>query len=146
VALKFVLHFVGHLHQPLHSSDDNDRGGNNKRVSATGFPAGNLHHFWDTEFVDTLGPDAETIASDLIGHITKDQQNQWQAGGPADWAQETFKIAQGDAYGQLPAPKARGSFRLTDDYVTTATNDVSLQLSKAGVRLAMILNQTLRKP
>ena len=41
---------------------------------------------------------------------------------------------------------AHGSFRLTDDYVATATNDVSLQLSKAGVRLAMILNQALRKP
>jgi S1/P1 Nuclease len=145
-ALKYVLHFVGDLHQPLHSSDDNDHGGNSKRVSAEGFKAGNLHHFWDTEFVDQLGPDAKTIASDLIGHITKDQQTQWQAGGPADWAQESLKIAQDDVYGQLPTPNAHGSFRLTADYVTTATNDVSLQLSKAGARLAMILNQALRKP
>src|SRR6266478_3234806 len=146
VALKFVLHFVGDLHQPLHSSDDHDRGGNDKRVSATGFPAGNLHHFWDTEFVDQLGPDAKTIASDLIGHITAQQQAQWQVGGPTDWAKESFKIAQDDVYGQLPQPNSHGSFRLTDDYVSTATNDVSLQLSKAGVRLAMILNQALRKP
>ncbi|WLA46706.1 MULTISPECIES: S1/P1 nuclease [Bradyrhizobium] len=51
-ALKFLLHFVGDVHQPLHSSDDHDRGGNAKRVSATGLSAGNLHHFWDTEFVD----------------------------------------------------------------------------------------------
>jgi S1/P1 Nuclease len=115
-------------------------------VSATGFKAGNLHHFWDTEFVDQLGPDAKTIASDLIGHITKDQQNQWQVGGPTDWAKETFKVAQADAYGQLPTPNTHGGFRLTDDYVSTATNDVSLQLSKAGVRLAIILNQALRKP
>jgi nuclease S1 len=146
VALKFVLHFVGDVHQPLHSSDDNDRGGNDKRVSAAGFKAGNLHHFWDTEFVDQLGPDAKTIASDLIGHITKAQQDRWQVGGPTDWAKESFKVAQDDAYGQLPAPNAHGSFRLTEDYVSTATNDVSLQLSKAGVRLAMILNQALRKP
>jgi hypothetical protein len=144
-ALKFVLHFVGDLHQPLHSSDDHDRGGNNKRVSASGFSAGNLHHFWDTEFVDQLGPDPKTIASDLIGHITKDQQLQWQSGSPTDWAQETFRIAKDDAYGQLPEPNTHGSFRLSDDYVSTATNDVALQLSKAGVRLAMILNQSLRK-
>jgi S1/P1 Nuclease len=144
-ALKFVLHFVGDVHQPLHSSDDNDRGGNDKRVSAAGFKAGNLHHFWDTEFVDQLGPDAKTIASDLIGHITADQQAQWQAGRPADWAQESFTIAKDDAYGQLPAPNARGSFRLPDEYITMATNDVSLQLSKAGVRLAMILNESLKK-
>jgi hypothetical protein len=145
-ALKFVLHFVGDLHQPLHSSDDNDRGGNAKRVSANGFRAGNLHHYWDTEFVDQLGPDAKTIASDLIGHITADQQSQWQAGQPTDWAKETFNIAKDDAYGQLPEPNSRGSFRLIDDYVTMATNDVALQLSKAGVRLAVILNQAMQKP
>jgi hypothetical protein len=146
VALKFLLHFVGDLHQPLHDSDDRDRGGNDKRVSAAGFRAGNLHHYWDTEFVDQLGPDAKTIASDLIGHITTDQLMQWQAGDVADWAQESFRIAMSDAYGQLPEPNARGSFRLSDDYVTEATQDVSLQLSKAGVRLALILNKAFRKP
>jgi hypothetical protein len=144
-ALKFILHFVGDLHQPLHSSDDGDRGGNNKRVSAAGFKAGNLHHFWDTEFVDQLGPDARSIASDLIGHISKDQQSQWEAGKPSDWATESFQIAKGDAYGELPAPNARGSYRLTDDYVGTATQDVSLQLSKAGVRLAFVLNRALQR-
>jgi hypothetical protein len=42
--------------------------------------AGNLHHFWDTKFVDQLGTDAKTIASDLIGHISKTQEQQWQSG------------------------------------------------------------------
>ena len=59
---------------------------------------------------------------------------------------ESFKIAPDDAYGRLPPPNTHDNFRLTDDYVSTAANDVSLQLSKAGVRLAMILNQALRKP
>jgi hypothetical protein len=144
-ALKFILHFVGDLHQPLHSSDDHDRGGNSKRVSAAGFKAGNLHHFWDTEFVEQLGPDAKTIASDLIGHISEDQQKEWEAGDPSAWAQEAFQVAKDDAYGQLPAPNTRRSYRLTDEYVTTATDDVSQQLSKAGVRLAFILNRALRK-
>jgi hypothetical protein len=144
-ALKFLLHFLGDIHQPLHSSDDHDRGGNDKRVSANGFRANNLHHFWDTEFVDQLGPDAKTIASDLIGHITSDQQREWQTGSPADWARESFDLATKDAYGQLPTPSAHSSFRLSDEYVTMATNDASIQLSKAGVRLAMILNQALKK-
>jgi S1/P1 Nuclease len=71
---------------------------------------------------------------------------QWRAGAVADWAQESFRLAKSDAYGQLPEPNARGSYRLPADYVTEATHDVSLQLSKAGVRLALILNQALRKP
>src|SRR5215467_9074671 len=140
VALKFLLHFVGDIHQPLHSSDDNDRGGNSKRASAAGFKAGNLHHFWDTEFVDQLGSSAKTIASDLIGHISKAQEQQWQAGEVVDWAMESFNVAMEDAYGQLPEPNSRGSFRLSEDYVATATQDVAEQLSKAGVRLAFILN------
>jgi hypothetical protein len=144
-ALKFLLHFVGDVHQPLHSSDNHDRGGNDKRVSAAGFKAGNLHHFWDTEFVLQLGPDAKRIASDLIGHISKDQEKEWEAGEPADWAQESLKIAENDTYGQLPESNAHGSFRLPDDYVSLATQDVSLQLGKAGVRLAFILNKVLRK-
>jgi nuclease S1 len=147
VALKFLLHFVGDLHQPLQDSDDHDRGGNDKRVSAAGFKAGNLHHYWDTEFVDQLGPDAKAIASDLIGHITKDQVTQWQAGDVPAWAQEpsglqratrtvncgTQRTWQFSSFGQL---RERGR----------SAQDVSLQLSKAGVRLTSILNQALRKP
>jgi len=145
VALKFLLHFVGDLHQPLHSSDDHDQGGNKKRVSAAGFKAGNLHHFWDTEFVDQLEADPKSIASDLIGHISNDQEREWQAGEPSGWAKESFQVARDDAYGQLPEPTARGSFRLSDEYVTVATQDVAIQLSKAGVRLAFVLNNALRR-
>jgi hypothetical protein len=144
VALKFLLHFVGDVHQPLHSSDDHDRGGNAKRVSAAGFRANNLHHYWDTEFVNQLGPDPKSIASDLIGHISTEQERTWAAGKPAEWATETFGIAKKDAYGQLPTPTASGSFRLDDDYVTMATENVAIQLSKAGVRLAFILNQSIK--
>jgi hypothetical protein len=145
VALKFLLHFVGDLHQPLHSSDDNDRGGNGKKVSANGLKDGNLHHYWDTEFVNLLETDAKSIASDLIGHISKEQVRNWQSRSPADWAVETFEIAKADAYGRLPEPSGRNTYRLTVEYVTAATDDVAQQLSKAGVRLAFVLNNALRK-
>jgi hypothetical protein len=67
----------------------------------------------------------------------------WSEGTPSDWATETFKVAKEDAYGQLPPPSSRGSFRLSDDYITMATQDVATQLSKAGVRLAVVLNKAL---
>ena len=50
-----------------------------------------------------------------------------------------------DAYGLLPEPSSRGSYRLSDEYITTATDDVAQQLSKAGVRLAFVLNKALRR-
>jgi hypothetical protein len=91
VALKFLLHFVGDLHQPLHCSDDHDRGGNDKRVSAAGFRSGNLHAFWDTEIIMQFGSDAESIADDLTADISADEQQQWQIGAAADWAMEISK-------------------------------------------------------
>src|SRR5258707_870408 len=84
------------------TAHDIDSGGNAKKVSANGFKAGNLHHYWDTEFVALLETDAKSIASDLIGHISKEQQRKWQPGSPSDWAVETFEVAKADAYGQLP--------------------------------------------
>jgi hypothetical protein len=55
-------------------------------------------------------------------------------------------MARDDAYGQLPEPNPRHSYLLTSDYVSMATQDVAVQLSKAGVRLAFILNNSLGQP
>ena len=89
--------------------------------------------------------DPKSIASDLTGHVSKAQISTWQKGDPADWAMESFKVAKEDAFGQLPEPSSHGSFRLSDEYVTTATEAVALQLSKAGVRLAFVLHNAFRK-
>ena len=139
VALKFLLHFVGDLHQPLHASDDHDRGGNSKRASMPGIKGGNLHHFWDTVFVQQLGPNIARIAVDLNGRITDRDVQAWSKGGPSDWAMESFTVAKEDAYGRLPQPNARGTYQLSDDYIAMAIRDVASQLSKAGVRLATML-------
>lgn len=143
IALKFLLHFIGDLHQPLHASDDNDRGGNDKNVSAPGMRPGNLHHYWDTEFVVALGPDQRRVAADLIESISENQQKEWSKGTPASWAQETFAIARDHAYGELPAPDGRGRYHLSNEYLEMAAEIVPAQLSKAGVRLAFVLNTAL---
>jgi hypothetical protein len=54
---------------------------------------------------------------------------------------ETFAVARDDAYGHLPAQTRRGTYRLDAGYVTMATQDVFIQLSRAGVRLASVLNR-----
>ncbi len=145
VALKFLLHFVGDVHQPLHASDDEDRGGNEKRVSAQGYRANNLHHYWDTEFVRALGVDPGEVAANLLTHMSQADVNRWAAGTPADWARETFQVGRRDAYGLLPPPNRRGVYRLDERYVATAIADTRQQLAKAGVRLAALLNRTLAK-
>jgi hypothetical protein len=143
LALKFVLHFVGDLHQPLHAADDHDAGGNRKRVSADGFQPGNLHHFWDTEFVERLGRDAKQVATNLLGEMTDAQRLEWSRGTAADWAKESFALGRDHAYGLPGEQGAQGGYVLDAAYITAADRYVRLQLSRAGVRLALVLNKAL---
>jgi hypothetical protein len=143
VALKFLLHLVGDLHQPLHAADDHDAGGNRKQVVAEGFRPGNLHHFWDVEFVERFGTDPRQAAGAIVAGISDEQRRAWSQGAPADWVMESFGLARDHAYGLLPVPSTRGIYVLDDRYIDSAVADVRLQLSRAGVRLAMLLNKAL---
>lgn len=136
-ALKFPLHLVGNLHQPLHAADDHDAGGNRKRVVAEGFPPGNLHHFWDVEFVERLGTDPREIANAITAPISDEQRAAWSGGSPINWAIETFGVARDDAYGKLPKPSPRGVYALDRRYIDVAIQDVRLQLGKASVRRSL---------
>jgi hypothetical protein len=143
LALQFLLHLVGDLHQPLHAADDHDQGGNGKIVSAPGRARTNLHHDWDTAFVARLGADETEVAQRLIAQITDSKRKRWSTGTPTDWALETFSVAKMHAYGLLPPPAARDHYELSDPYVSDATAVTAEQLSKAGVRLAWLLNHEL---
>jgi hypothetical protein len=142
LALEFLLHFVGDVHQPLHAGDDHDQGGNSIRVEGPGHES--LHHEWDVELVRRLGKDDVEIAGMLIARISPADRSRWQRGSAADWAMETYGIAKAHAYGLLPPPSGDGGHRLTDAYVEDATRVTGEQLSKAGVRLAWLLNRDLR--
>lgn len=150
-ALQFILHFVGDIHQPLHSSDNNDQGGNAETVKAVpplptsaGKSSGNLHAFWDTQFVALQGSrTASTVANKLITKITAANRTKWSKGTAADWANETFGIAKVNAY-DLPTPTSAHHYTLPKAYVTNAKAVVAQQLSKAGVRLAFVLNKALQ--
>jgi S1/P1 Nuclease len=150
-ALQFLLHFVGDLHQPLHSSDDNDAGGNNKKVKAVpalpksaGSSTGKLHGLWDNQFVAIQGKTETTIANKLIRKITKAKRTQWSKGTANDWAMETYGVSKVNSYGPLPTPDSTGTYTLSAAYVSNAKGVVADQLSKAGVRLAFVLNAALK--
>jgi hypothetical protein len=145
-ALKFLLHFVGDMHQPLHSSDNNDRGGNEILVTADGIAhksKDELHGYWDTQFVDAIGGKSpSTLAAKLIKQISPDQAALWGAGSFDEWAMEAYMVSKADAYGTPPLSKDSPQ-HLNAAYVAQAEKDISQQLSKAGVRLAAVLNKAL---
>jgi len=112
LALQFILHFVGDVHQPLHASDNNDRGGNDETVQAPNMKSGNLHAYWDTQFVALQGLGEATIANRLIANITDAQRTQWSAGTAADWANESFNVSKAHSFGLLPAPDSPHHYTL----------------------------------
>lgn len=144
VALKFLIHLVGDLHQPLHAIDDHDRGGNEKRVRAMGLRANSLHHYWDTTLVEQLGSDPKAIAQMLDARITPAQLKTWQQGTPRQWARESYEAARAYGYDALPTPDERGRYTLSAQYVNQGVQVVARQLEAAGVRLALLLNESLK--
>ena len=138
-ALRFLIHFVGDLHQPLHAADRHDKGGNNQIVFLNGKRT-NLHRVWDEDVVGALGPDPGAAAGSIEEGLSQQDKTKMAAGTPADWANESFAIAAKEIYARIP----RGQVRLPRDYKSREKPIVRLQLARAGIRLAMLLNQIYR--
>jgi nuclease S1 len=140
VALKFLIHFVGDLHQPLHCEDHNDKGGNMVQLAFFGQPS-NLHSVWDSGILNHIQPYGNRLAELLNSRVTSAEKAQWAKGSLQDWAMESHQLARDVAYKDLPAGSPPD---LGQAYVDAATPPVETQLEKAGIRLAAILNQLLR--
>ena len=148
LALKYILHFVGDVHQPLHASDNQDRGGNCVPVSLGGQRTTNLHNFWDTGVLSPLGDDPGAIAKRLEAEITPDEARAWAAAPPEAWAEESFAAAKSSAY-TINSPSGCASevapIPLSAAYQAQALQVARQQIEKAGVRLAVVLNAAAAK-
>lgn len=151
-ALKFLIHFVGDIHQPLHTSDNDDHGGNCVWVAPTSHDPMRLHGFWDYQAVNLLtkGAAPADYAKILHDEITEQQIKDWQIDAPKDWAADSFELSKNAAYNlgtttpHCDAENKTTPIKLTPDYETTASNISKVQMEKAGVRLAKILNEVLK--
>jgi hypothetical protein len=115
-ALRFLIHFVGDLHQPLHAVTNNDQGGNcvpvaffdvlpQLRNPQTESYAPNLHAVWDTNILakDTEGKTVDQVATDLDQSFRR-KITRWQKGSANidAWAWESYQLAVEKVYGKLP--------------------------------------------
>jgi hypothetical protein len=112
-ALRFIIHFVGDLHQPLHASTNSDRGGNCVPVqylhrtphSSGGSYTPNLHAIWDTEMVerDMEGASPGDFADKLNTKFAASEAAWTQGGMQLEaWAWEGHLSAVATSYGKLP--------------------------------------------
>lgn len=142
-ALKFLVHLVGDIHQPLHCVDRaGDKGGNGRLcflVEVKG-KATNLHSVWDTALLRRYvgrTPIADYAAT-LNAAITRTDEQNWEQGDASAWADESWKQAKAHVYRGVPADGPPPV--LSQEYIDDARPVVDSQLQHAGIRLAMILN------
>jgi hypothetical protein len=140
----------GDVHQPLHVSFEDDRGGNGVLVTGE-CGTSNLHSAWDTCLVTkAVGEDVGEAATDLMKSIPPAKAESWTSSKPMDWANESFAIAEqvqtkyctreGAA-----CDKPTGKVTIDAAYVAGNVPIVREQLEKAGVRLAHLLDTALGK-
>lgn len=132
-ALKYVVHFVGDVHQPLHAGLATDKGGNKFQVQFLG-RGSNLHSVWDSRMlhawpggVDSLQMNVRTVAASA---------NVPSFFNPAQWAEESCRVVNAPGF----YPRRRG---VGDAYVQQMTPMVVQRLAEASIRLAAVLNKAL---
>lgn len=139
-ALKFLIHFIADLHQPLHVGDNRDQGGNRLQVRFFG-DGSNLHRVWDSQIIERHTKNELVWLWDFDFIANPRRRTEWSKGTPEDWATETLQIAK-DAY-RLPGARTvmpSGS-RLGREYYGFALPVIQTQLAKAGIRTALMLNR-----
>jgi hypothetical protein len=91
VALKFIVHFVGDLHQPMHVSRAADKGGNTIQVNYDGRGT-NLHSLWDSGLLEHGGLNYQQL-SEQYDHATSAEVKKWQGDAMIVWAWESYQIS-----------------------------------------------------
>ena len=147
-ALAWLTHFVGDLHMPLHSGDNNDLGGNQVAAQYGIAPGGNLHAVWD-------GPMAERGISSavppLIRRYSPAERAALDTGEIADWGRESWELAKGLVYARAfdrdpcqggEAPK---EIVWSNEDIETSLPALRQRISQAGLRLARLLDGALSK-
>ncbi len=161
-ALRYLVHFVGDIHQPMHDISDADLGGNCERLDPPVDTARNLHALWDGGVIKAMDVDDKALAKSLeqqIEGFDSAQQTEMVRGTQDDWAWESHELAVQNIYFKLhipvepaifpancgEAPAAITEFKPQIDalYVDSMKPVIREQLIKGGLRLAKMLNQAL---
>jgi hypothetical protein len=131
-ALKFLIHFVGDAHQPMHVSRKEDKGGNTIQVRF-GDQGTNLHSLWDSKLIDHEAfTDADIV--NKYDNATEEQEKKWQNDNPIIWLWESYQIST-KLYSEVATNR-----HIDEQYYKSHINIVHQRIDQAGIRLAGVLN------
>ncbi len=132
-ALKFVVHFAGDIHQPMHAGNRDDRGGNRFQVNVNG-QGSNLHAVWDYDLLKSAGLDLSGYRDRLASRVAASATEPMAF---RDWALESCRLL--DADGVYP----RRPGKLPKGYLDAHRPQAEARVAQAAARLAALLEQRL---
>ena len=163
MALQFLLNFVGDVHDPLYTIENNDQSGRCVALLPPGAKSPvRLSVYWDDTMVaEAVGKDPAKAAGEITATITNADIQKWSNGTPEEWARESYNLAKAVVYnypidasgGKYSFPAQKGEkdacgpitvYRIDKSYQDRAIAAVKGQLAKAGARLAFLLRENLK--
>jgi hypothetical protein len=129
--IRNLFHLVGDLHQPLHCGYGTDKGGDLAAVKFLGKPS-NLHRVWDTQIIDEKGIDMWSCSKVLMS-LTPQQLAEIQKTDIQSWLADSRAL--------LPKVYDFKNGNIDQQYIEQNAAVINMQLTKAGLRLAAVLNQ-----
>lgn len=131
--LKLLVHFIGDLHQPLHTGLAEDKGGNDFQVRW--FDEGtNLHTVWDTKMIESYNMSYTELAANEA-RLSRFQRKTIEQGTVLEWVQESKNLCK-DIYDHTEVGEKLGY-----QYMYRYLNVARSQMQKGGIRLAKLLNE-----
>jgi hypothetical protein len=135
--LRFVIHFVGDIHQPLHAGDDHDLGGTQRPIARIGGST-QLHSAWDGGVIRASNQSIAQLVQAANTWLATQDEVEIARGDYKDWAEESWRISRDIAYRQV-----QGDNRINNDERGEAIRIIEKRIARAGVRLAAVLNRAL---
>lgn len=135
LALRFIVHIIGDLHQPLHAGNGSDRGGNDVQVTFFGRPT-NLHSVWDSGLINQEELSFTEHADRLMRRTDNQELLAWWEPNPLDWVDESAGVRE-EVYPEQT--------NLGYDYVYRSKPLLERRLQQAGVRMAAYLSDLFSK-
>lgn len=136
LALQFIVHIIGDLHQPLHAGNGTDRGGNDVKVRFF-WQDSNLHRVWDTQMLAQRQLSYTEWTAQLTKTITPEDIRNWASTDVLEWIGESTEIR--DTI--YPDNANNMSYDYLYDHLPIAKQ----RLQMAGIRIAMYLNKVFEE-
>ncbi|WP_404713417.1 S1/P1 nuclease [Sphingomonas sp. MMS24-J13] len=147
MALAFLVHFVGDLHQPLHAAEhDGDQGGNKVKMSYGALPRTNLHSVWDGLLAERSISTPLSGSAGILAEVPPAERARLASGTIEDWSRDSWEMAKSQVYGSvIPniCTAKPGTVAMDEATIEKLIPVVRLQVAKGGLRLARLLDEAL---